>query len=114
MPALKNPRPEAVHLAEHIMAKRRTTWAPLHGEVLAGWKRAALAHGYGIAGVYQADLRRGSTRPVTIFAQAGWLIWEGEGWDTRPKRDPNAPLTKRQLARRRMKARRQAEAARAA
>lgn len=95
MPTLKNPRPEAVHLAEYLMAKRRAGWAPLHGEVLAGFKLAAWAHGYGVDGRYKL----GVGPPLSIFREAGYLVFVGEGWNAPPVARPRV-LTRRAMRRR--------------
>lgn len=81
MKPLSNVRPEAVALAARLMDQRRTMFAPLRGDVRAGWKMAAWAHGYGADGKWRKwGEPQGGHRPTGIEAQAGWVIWVGEKW----------------------------------
>lgn len=100
MPTIADPKPEAIALARRLMAERRRAFRPLTGDVLAGFIACARANGFGYAGVYQVDTRGGFKKPHAVANQAGWLIWAGEGWDTRaqhPKREK--PRSKRRPSR---------------
>jgi hypothetical protein len=77
-------KPAAIALAARIMAKRRRTWAPLTGDVLLGFKAAAMKHGFGVAIDGQPRWPGYGTKsawiPAGVETQAGWLIWVGERW----------------------------------
>lgn len=80
---MRTVRPEAVALAERMAARRRTGFHPLTGEARAGWQLAALAAGYGVSGRWNQG---GRPMPASIEGQAGWVLWELEGWAKPTKR----------------------------
>lgn len=68
----------AERLADGLIARRAAGWHPLRGEVLAGFKLAALYHRCGIDGSWlgQAVVNR----PKETERIAGWRVFEREGW----------------------------------